>query len=74
MEDRCGLCHRRRVEGSDYCLHHQRAFRNLEEKFEAWEEALDIDWVEFLKKASGMKETGEWAKGVAFSQLERNGG
>ena len=71
MEDDCRLCHRRRMEGSEYCLHHQRAFKNLEKKFVSWEKALGIDWVEFLGKVSVMKETGVWARVVAASRLKK---
>lgn len=71
MEDDCRLCYRRRMEGSDYCLHHQRAFENLEEKFATWNKALGMDWVEFLGRVSEMKETGVWAREIAASQLKK---
>ena len=71
MEDDCRLCHRRRMEGSEYCLHHQRAFKTLKEKYVIWEKALGIDWVEFLGRVSVMKETGVWAREVAASQLKK---
>jgi hypothetical protein len=72
MEDDCSLCHRRRMEGSEYCPLHQRAFKNLEEKYVSWEKALGIDWIEFLGRVSVMKETGGWAREVAASQLKKS--
>ncbi len=71
MEDDCSLCHRRRMENSEYCPHHQRAFTNLKEKFFSWEKALGIDWIEFLGRVSVMKETGVWAREVAAGQLKK---
>ncbi|KON30260.1 hypothetical protein AC482_04305 [miscellaneous Crenarchaeota group-15 archaeon DG-45] len=71
MEDRCGLCGRRREEASDYCAYHQRAYANLKEAFELWRKALDIDWMAFLDEVSRNPETGAWAAEVAGDLMIR---
>lgn len=69
MEDRCTLCREKREEDSRYCLYHQRALQNLEEAYEMWKKALNIEWTDFLKTVSEKPETGRWAREVAFNLL-----
>jgi hypothetical protein len=49
---------------------HLKALVNLEEAYEAWKEATDIEWREFLKQASERPETGSWARDVAVYLLD----
>ena len=67
--DRCSLCHRGREEGSEYCIYHMLALKKLEEAYEFWRKALDIEWHDFIGIVSERPETGVWAKDVALSLL-----
>lgn len=60
-----------REEDSEYCLYHYIAYKNLEEAYETWKKALDIEWNDFLRDASEKSETGIWAREVAVSLLNR---
>ena len=72
MEDSCRLCRRRREEGSEYCVYHQQAFRNLEEAYSSWRRALNLGWEDFLKVVSEEQGTGRWACEVAVSLLNQD--
>jgi len=69
MRDRCSLCHRGREKGSKYCPYHMLALKKLEEAYESWRKALDIEWHDFIGIVSERPETGVWAKDVALSLL-----
>jgi hypothetical protein len=64
--DRCRLCEMRRERNSDYCAFHLEAIKNLEEAYEVWRKALQIEWTEFLELASERPETGQWAREAAI--------
>ena len=68
--DRCRLCHRRALHGSEYCEYHSAARDNLVKAYENWEAALAIEWGEFLNEVSELKETGSWALDVATDLRE----
>ena len=69
MMDRCSLCHRGREEGSEYCPYHMLALKKLEEAYESWRKALEVEWHDFIGIVSERSETGVWAKDVALSLL-----
>jgi hypothetical protein len=65
----CNIC-RRPVKEKGYCNLHLKAYQNIYEKFEAWEKALEVTWMEYLVKISKNSLTGEWAKEVVKQLIE----
>lgn len=60
---KCEVCGRE-AKGK-YCESHERAYKNVVEKYEAWKEAMDISWKKYLNEIVKNPYTGEWAKQVA---------
>jgi len=54
------LCHRSIKPESEYCEYHSAARDNLVEAYECWKTALTMEWNEFLREVSELKETGSW--------------
>lgn len=71
MEDRCVICPRPRMEGSQLCRYHQQAHDRLMKAFISWRAALEVDWRGFLEEVLKLPELGEWAKDVAENLLRR---
>jgi hypothetical protein len=66
---KCKVCSRETGPQSDFCEPHEKAYRNILQKFEVWKEALNIEWKEYLKEIAKNPLTGAWAKEVAESLL-----
>jgi len=60
----CKICPRV-AEANGFCLLHSKAYKNVLEKFKAWEAASNISWMEYLVEIQKNSLTGEWAKEVA---------
>jgi len=56
---------------SEYCELHQKAYENIQKKFEAWKKASNIEWKEYLNEIVKNQLTGTWAKEVAENLLSR---
>ena len=54
---------------SEYCELHQKAYENIQRKFEGWKKALNIEWEEYLNEIAKSPLTGIWAKEVAENLL-----
>ena len=65
----CALCHRERMSNGDYCPYHSLALENLKSSYPLWRDALDYDWLIFLREVSERPETGTWARDVALNEL-----
>jgi len=65
----CKICNRPAKENS-YCSLHLKAYQNIYKKFEVWERALEVSWVDYLVNISKNSLTGEWAKEVAKHLIE----
>jgi len=65
----CKICIRP-VKEKDYCSLHLKAYQNICEKFEAWNKATEIFWIDYLTNISKNSLTGEWAKEVAKYLIE----
>jgi hypothetical protein len=64
-QDRCVACHRKNLDGSKYCIHHEQALRSIKDHHRAWSDAYGkISWFEFLDRISKMDETGSWVMEV----------
>jgi hypothetical protein len=48
---------------------HQKAYDNLQQRFEDWKKASGIDWKNYLQEVARNPLTGIWAKEVAESLL-----
>ena len=49
-----------------FCKYHDKAFRNLKEKFNIWKDRYgDLSWRDFLKKQIELEQNGIWVKEVA---------
>ncbi len=64
---KCMVCDREALE--KYCELHEKAYRTVVQKFEAWEKALGISWKEYLKEVVENAYAGSWAKEVAAQLL-----
>jgi len=65
----CKICSRpNKKEG--YCNLHLKAYQNICEKFEAWNNALEVSWIDYLVSISKNSLTGEWAKEVVKYLIE----
>lgn len=61
----CKICQRKQEENSEYCSFHQKAYYNLQKTFKLWSQALNINWLMFLREVRDNPTTGDWAKEVA---------
>ena len=66
---KCRICNREAVE--KYCELHEKAYRNIVQKYEDWRKTMDVSWKEYLNEIMKNPYTGSWAKEVA-EQLMRN--
>ena len=66
---KCKVCSRETLTKRDYCELHEKAYRNIRQKFEVWKKALNIEWKEYLKEIAKNPLTGAWVKEVAESLL-----
>lgn len=66
---KCKVCSREAQEQpqSEYCELHQKAYENLQKKFELWKKASNIDWENYINEVARNPLTGTWAKEVAES-------
>jgi hypothetical protein len=53
-----------------YCEFHEKAYRNLVQKFEDWKKALGVSWREYLKEVIENAYTGSWTKEVAEQSMK----
>jgi len=67
---KCRVCDREAA--GAYCDRHERAYQNLRERYEAWKQALDVSWKEYLAEVAQNENTGTWAKEVAEALLSRD--
>jgi hypothetical protein len=65
----CKIC-RRLIKKEGYCSLHFKAYQNICEKFEVWNKALEVSWIDYLVNISKNSLTGEWAKEVAKYLIE----
>ena len=66
---KCRVCSSEAVE--KYCELHEKAYRNIVQKYDDWKKAMDISWKEYLNEIAKNSYTGLWAKEVA-QQLMKN--
>jgi hypothetical protein len=64
---KCRICIKEAA--NEYCRLHERAHRNVMDKFEEWRRALDISWKEYLNEVAKNPYTGSSAKEVAEQLL-----
>jgi hypothetical protein len=64
---KCEICGRKAKSG--FCDNHEKAHRNLLEKYEAWRKSMDISWREYLEQISKNPYTGIWVKEVVRNLL-----
>ncbi|KPV63785.1 MAG: DNA topoisomerase I [Candidatus Bathyarchaeota archaeon BA2] len=66
---KCRICNREALE--KYCELHEKAYRNIVQKYDSWKRAMDVSWKEYLNEIAKNPYTGSWAKEVA-EQLLKN--
>jgi len=64
---KCHVCDRAAKE--KYCVLHDKAYRNIVQKFEDWQKATGVSWKEYLNAVVEHSSTGCWAKEVAEQLL-----
>jgi hypothetical protein len=65
---KCMVCDREASE--KYCVLHEKAYRNVVQKFEDWKRAAGVSWKEYLKELVVNSYTGYWAKEIAEDLLK----
>ena len=58
----------------NYCEFHEKAYRNIVQKFEDWKRATGVSWKEYLNAVVENSYTGAWAKEVAKHLLKNKDG
>jgi len=68
---KCKVCSREaQTQTQDkYCKLHQMAYENIQEKFEVWKRAMNIEWKSYLTEVAKNPLTGTWAREVAENLL-----
>ena len=69
---KCIVCNRETLE--NYCEFHEKAYRNIVQKFEDWKRATGVSWKEYLNAVVENSYTGAWAKEVAKHLLKNKDG
>ena len=69
---KCIVCNRETLE--NYCEFHEKAYRNIVQKFENWKRATGVSWKEYLNAVVENSYTGAWAKEVAKHLLKNKDG
>jgi hypothetical protein len=70
---KCAACHRKALQGTKYCMHHDQAFHRLMEHHKAWVTAYGgISMDDFMNKILGMEETGSWIKEVIEIEMKNS--
>jgi len=70
---KCKICNRA-AEENTYCSLHLNAYRNIMNKFDAWKQASDIVWNEYLIEIQKNSLTGVWAKEVIKDLIKGENG
>ncbi len=65
----CKICTRPAKE-KGYCSLHLKTYKIICEKFEVWNKASHVSWLDYLVEISKNSLTGEWAKEVAKHLIE----
>jgi len=60
---KCEICDREAT--NKYCELHEKANKNIVEKYNAWNKALNISWKEYLNEIAKNPYTGSSAKELA---------
>lgn len=60
---KCKVCDRK-VE-NEYCELHEKAHRNIVNKYDVWKKASDVSWKQYLSELVNNPYTGVWAREVA---------
>ena len=55
---KCKICCKK-AENRDYCVLHEKAYRNLVEKFELWKKGLNLSWKDYLNNITNNPFTGK---------------
>jgi len=66
---KCEICNRE-AEGK-YCEPHEKAYKNIVKKYDAWSSALNLSWEEYLNEVAKNPYTGSWAREVAEHLMKR---
>ncbi len=71
QRETCGICSRLRIPGSNYCIEHETALKELRRMYHRWTVAFDgIKWERYLDTISKLQESGQWIKEVAKFELK----
>jgi hypothetical protein len=61
---KCKVCYRL-IDRGDFCAFHLKAYKNITVRYQVWNKALGLSWIEYLYEIRKNSLTGEWAKEVA---------
>jgi hypothetical protein len=60
---KCDICERI-ADNKKLCIYHKLAYKELKKKYLLWQEALEINWKDYLSEIEKNSLTGCWAKEV----------
>ncbi len=60
----CSICDNKTGE-IVFCEYHEVAYKNIKEAFKSWQKAMNIEWMEYLKRIIEHDFTGKWVREVA---------
>ncbi len=64
--NKCSICNREAVAGSNLCIYHKEALENLKSMYNEWKKVLPgITWQQYVEKIAKMKNAGLWVREVA---------
>jgi hypothetical protein len=61
---KCQICPRPLKPNSALCRFHYFALKRLVGRFELWQKAVEVGWVDYLKKVEANPLTGVWVREV----------
>ncbi len=69
----CPICSRPRQNDDPLCKYHQLAQKNLNDAFEVWAHAMEIDWNSYLDHVYAVDGVGSWVREV-IEHIKSEGG
>lgn len=61
---KCQICPRQTKSNSTLCRFHYFALKRLVGRFEVWQRAVDVSWLEYLQQVDANPVTGVWVREV----------
>ena len=60
----CPICNRTKSSEKEFCSYHLIAYQKLEDGWDRWKKALDLDWDKYLLRVYEVEGLGLWIQEV----------